>query len=68
LLDTTINDAYIIYYITKHKSNEIPKKFYNFKLELIHNLAKDYCSRKRKYSVVNDEITHEHERVKINGC
>lgn len=67
LLDTAVDNAFIIYSSTNRPSNKKTVSLYDFKLELIADIEKSYLIKKRARPSFSPIQCHKHKKAKIEG-
>jgi hypothetical protein len=68
ILDTAVNNAYIMYLTSNYPQQKQKVQLYDFKLKIIEELATEIMSQKRKRAPVEViPADHTHKRQKING-
>lgn len=67
LIDTTIVNSFIVMTVTHFPQPQRPQTLRDFKMKLIEQLVRDFSSRKRTGTTVEDFYEHEHKRKKICG-
>lgn len=68
LLDTSLNNSYIIYLTSNYPCQKKTFQLYDFKLKIIEELSETInYSKKRKASDNQSYNQHQHKRQKING-